>query len=255
MTQAQNPVDVQRHLAQANSFGSNNTYDSFFSMAIDDDNLLDCFIHLPAQQGVPFQMDFKTISEAQLQDAALLQEAHANPQKLSQQLLAPNTQVYCYTAQPGGSWKIYLPTGLLKDAVKWYHLSLGHVGVSRLVDTLRMHFYHPRLKEVCMAEVKKCDPCQRLKAVGRGHGETATREATLLPWQDVAVDLIGPWTLSIGNRKLKFSALTITDMVTNLTEVVRVNLIFAVNSTGYTTADTSREEVNLLCVNSIESSA
>jgi len=108
MTQAQNPVDVQRHLAQANSFGSNNTYDSFFSMAIDDDNLLDCFIHLPAQQGVPFQMDFKTISEAQLQDAALLQEAHANPQKLSQQLLAPNTQVYCYTAQPGGSWKIYL---------------------------------------------------------------------------------------------------------------------------------------------------
>jgi transposase InsO family protein len=43
-----------------------------------------------------------------------------------------------------------------------------------------------------------------------------------LPWQDVAVDLIGPWTLSIGDQKLKFSALTIIDMVTNLVEIVRL---------------------------------
>jgi hypothetical protein len=59
--------------------------------------------------------------------------------------------------------------------------------------------------------------------VGRGHGETARREATLLPWHDVAVDLIGLWTLSIGNQKLKFSALTIIDMVTNLVEVIRID--------------------------------
>jgi hypothetical protein len=65
--------------------------------------LLDCFIHLPAQQGIPFQMDFQTISDAQLQDAALLQEAQVNPCKFSQQMLAPNIQVYCYTPQPGGA--------------------------------------------------------------------------------------------------------------------------------------------------------
>jgi hypothetical protein len=41
----------------------------------------------------------------------------------------------------------------------------------------------------------------------------------LLPWQDVALDLIGPWTLSIGDEKLKFSAPTVIDMVTNLVEV------------------------------------
>jgi transposase InsO family protein len=41
--------------------------------------------------------------------------------------------------------------------------------------------------------------------------------------KDVAVDLIGPWTLSIGNRKLRFRALTIIDMVTNLVEIVRIN--------------------------------
>ena len=86
-----------------------------------------------------------------------------------------------------------------------------------------MHFFHPRLQDTCEKEVRKCDPCQRLKNVGRGHGETASREAPLLPWQDVAVDLIGPWKVSIGHKELKFTALTIVDMVTNLVEVVRID--------------------------------
>jgi hypothetical protein len=87
----------------------------------------------------------------------------------------------------------------------------------------RMHFYHPRVHEVCERGVKRCDPCQRLKNVGHRHGETATHEASLLPWQDVAVDLLGPWTLSIGNKKLKFHALTIIDTVTNLVEIIRID--------------------------------
>jgi hypothetical protein len=37
------------------------------------------------------------------------------------------------------------------------------------------------------------------------------------------VDMIGPWTLEVGNRTEKFSALTIIDLVTNLVEIVRVN--------------------------------
>jgi hypothetical protein len=86
-----------------------------------------------------------------------------------------------------------------------------------------MHFHHPKLQQVCEDEVGRCDPCQRHKNVGRGHGETASREASLLPWQDVAVDLIGPWTLSIGDQKFTFSALTMIDVVTNLVEVVRVS--------------------------------
>ena len=131
--------------------------------------------------------------------------------------------MYCHRSTPGGPWKIYLPTSLLSNAVRWYHLALGHCGISRLADTLRMYFFHPQLQHACESEVKKCDPCQRLKNVGRGYGETASREASLLPCQDVAVDLIGPWTVSIGNKTLKFMALTMIDMVTNLVEVVRID--------------------------------
>jgi hypothetical protein len=38
------------------------------------------------------------------------------------------------------------------------------------------------------------------------------------------VDMIGPWTLEVGNRTEKFSALTIINLVvTDLVEIVRVN--------------------------------
>jgi hypothetical protein len=36
------------------------------------------------------------------------------------------------------------------------------------------------------------------------------------------MDMIGPWTLEVGNRSEKFSALTIIDLVTNLVEIVHV---------------------------------
>jgi transposase InsO family protein len=232
ISQSQKPSDVARQ--RINEVVPANVQDSslpgsYFSMAIDDDDLLDCFVHLPGQQNIPFRMDYQTIAEAQAQDAALLQHAEKEPTKIGQQLLAPNVHVYCYVPQPGAPWKIYLPTSLLTDIVRWYHLALGHAGISRLVDTLRMHCFHPRLQQVCEQEVGRCDPCQRHKNVGRGHGETATREATVLPWRDVAVDLIGPWTLTVGGQKHKFHALTIIDMVTNLVEVVRIDNTTAAN--------------------------
>ena len=63
-----------------------------------------------------------------------------------------------------------------------------------------------------------------------GHGELAPREAALIPWNDVAVDLIGPWTLKVAGHELRFVALTIINTVTGLTEIVRVNDQSAVQS-------------------------
>jgi hypothetical protein len=51
----------------------------------------------------------------------------------------------------------------------------------------------------------------------------AERSITELPWQDVAVDLIGPWKIPINNRTYEFNALTCIDMVTNLTGLVRID--------------------------------
>jgi hypothetical protein len=58
------------------------------SIATDDDNLLDCFIHLPVTENVPFVLDYGTIAQAQGGDAHLMQ------------LLVPNTHIWCYLESP-----------------------------------------------------------------------------------------------------------------------------------------------------------
>jgi hypothetical protein len=99
---------------------------------------------------------------------------------------------------------------------------LSHAGTTRLYDAISMHFYNRALKGAVENLVSKCDPCQRSKLVGRGHGQTAPREASLLPRREVAIDLIGPSELKVGNGTQSFSALTIIDLVTNVTEIVRI---------------------------------
>jgi hypothetical protein len=81
--------------------------------------------------------------------------------------------------------------------------------------------YNPKLHHSVEAIIKPCEHCQKYKNIQHGHGETAHREAGLLPWSEIAVDMIGTWTLEVGNRpEKKFS-----DLVTNLVEIVCVNNI------------------------------
>ena len=88
---------------------------------------------------------------------------------------------------------------------------------------MRIHFHNPKLSKAIEDFTLKCDTCQRHKPVGRGHGHTAPKEAPLVPWRQVAVDLIGPWEITVAGQEIKFSALTIIDLVTNLVEVVRLH--------------------------------
>jgi transposase InsO family protein len=83
-------------------------------------------------------------------------------------------------------------------------------------------FYNPKLCSSIEAVIRSCPHCQKYKNVISGHGETASREAGLLLWSEVAVDMIGPWTIEVGNQTEKFSTLTIIDLVTNLVEIVCV---------------------------------
>ena len=76
------------------------------------------------------------------------------------------------------------------------------------------------MKNVVEDVVTKCDDCQQQKAAQHGYGHTAAREALMPPWQEVAVDLIGPWYLSIGGHTMSFTALTVIDTVTNLVKLV-----------------------------------
>jgi Integrase zinc binding domain len=105
---------------------------------------------------------------------------------------------------------------------QWYHHALSHVSQNRLLDTMSMTFYNPVLRKAVEAVVLPCAHCQRYKNVQKGHGATAPREADILPWNHIAVNTIGPWVLQVQNRQERFYALTIIDMVTNLSEIVHL---------------------------------
>jgi hypothetical protein len=123
---------------------------------------------------------------------------------------------------PTEAWKIATPTSVIDDLINWYHISLNHIGMTRLYETISTHFHYPRLKARIEQRVANCDACQRNKAISPGRGELPERDAQLLPWNEVAVDLIGPWKISINGQELEFNALTCIDPVTNLVELTRI---------------------------------
>ena len=95
--------------------------------------------------------------------------------------------------------------------------------MTRLYDTISVHFYHPILKSKIEAFIQSCDICQRAKLPGIRHGHLPPRNALIAPWYEVAIDLIGPWQVTIGPQVFSFQALTCIETVTNLAEVTCIN--------------------------------
>ena len=92
------------------------------------------------------------------------------------------------------NWKIYLPDSLVDRTLRWYHLLLGNCGTTRLYETINARFYAPRLSQRCR-EYQCPDEYHQFKQQGQGYGELPPREAQLTPWNEVCVDLIGPWKI------------------------------------------------------------
>jgi Integrase zinc binding domain len=197
----------------------NSCMDHFKSLLLEND-LIDCFLHLPLLEKIPFILTYANVAQAQPGGAQLLILHTQKPNLYIQKLLAPDLSLWCYQQAHNQPWCIYLPHALLEHSVKWYHYALSHVGQVRLTDTMSLTFYNPQLHKIVEAVVAPCAHCQRYKNVQQGHGATAPQEADLLPWSNVAVNTIGPWVLSVQNRHERFYVLSIIDMVTNLTEIV-----------------------------------
>jgi hypothetical protein len=74
---------------------------------------------------------------------------------------------------------------------------MGHPGEKSLQETLNQHYYHPRLRY--HNDKLKCKDCQKHKLKGRGYGLLPKQEVQIAPWEDVAIDLIGPWKVKVND--------------------------------------------------------
>ena len=122
----------------------------------------------------------------------------------------------------GAPWQIVIPETLIDPIIIWYHKILSHVGMTRLYNTISVHFNHLSLNHRIENIIQSCDICQRTKLPGPGYGLLPPHEALITPWFEVAVDLIRPLNITINARIFMLQALTCIDTVNNLAEVIQI---------------------------------
>jgi transposase InsO family protein len=103
-------------------------------------------------------------------------------------------------------------------------MSLGHPGMIRTHDTIALHFWHSHLRSQCKELIGACDSCQCSKLNTHHYAELPPRDAPLAAWRQIAVDLIGPWTIKVDvAHQYQFRALTIIDTTTYFPEIIRIH--------------------------------
>ena len=168
------------------------------------------------QGRLPFQ--YKTLYEYQQDAPNILALPTDKPHHFQIETMGSYGLVCYYQGQHN---RICLTDTLLPMVVNWFHHATAHnSGIYRLQETLRFHFYHPKLLDEVRAQVSRCDICQHMKRGSRQCRLLAPRDAKSAPWSEVATDCIGPWVIELHDGgEYSLRALTTIDVTTNLLEI------------------------------------
>jgi hypothetical protein len=110
---------------------------------------------------------------------------------------------------------------MVAETVKWFHQVMGHPGEKRLHKMLNKCYYHPRLHY--HIDKLKCKDCQKHKLAGCSYSLLPEREVQIAPWEEIAIDLIGPWKVKVNGQQVEFNALTCIDAASKLDKLIRVD--------------------------------
>ena len=138
-------------------------------------------------------MSFLWLQDAQENDATLIDLCENNTEFHKKSF--DEHELICYTPEGKDQetdWKICLTDSNVDVAIDWFHKFFNHPGSKRLLDGMH-RYYHPKLRS--KINNIKCDACQRYKVSGRGFGHLPPRDVIAAPWEQVDVDLIGPWAV------------------------------------------------------------
>ena len=205
------PLEKKQELNNSNNSEANRIDDAMELLA-------ESLLYYP--QDVPvFPLGFENIRMQQLQDPillALLQQGIYTEEEFH------GTNLIC--SLQNNQQKIVLPEILQVPSIKWYHMVMGHGGATRIYNAISQFLFSPKLKSNVEKFVLSCDSCQRNKNLGQGYGHLPPRNDISTPWEEVAVDLIGPWEIEIPFvGTIRIAALTAIDTATGLAEINRIN--------------------------------
>jgi hypothetical protein len=98
---------------------------------------------------------------------------------------------------------------------------MGHPGEMRLQDRLNQRYHHPKLRY--HIEKLKCKDCQKYKLADCGYGLLPKQEVWITPWEEVAINLIGPWKVKVSGQQVELNALICIDTASNLVKLICVD--------------------------------
>jgi hypothetical protein len=102
---------------------------NFYSFHFDDDNFLDCFLNQhPPLTEMQFSLDYQLIQQNQFKDEQLQQIRQQRPQEYPIIDMGNDVHLICQV-RPNRPWRICMPTNMITDIIRWYHLVLGHAGI------------------------------------------------------------------------------------------------------------------------------
>ena len=109
---------------------------------------------------------------------------------------------------------------MLEETFKCFHIVMGHPGEKLLREYIQQRYHHYKL---CRAINKyKCEHFQRHKLSGKGYGLLYEREMEISPWEEVAINFIGPWNVKVNGSMIKLKAPTRIDTASNLFELIHI---------------------------------
>ena len=110
---------------------------------------------------------------------------------------------------------------MVVDTVKWFHQVMEHPGEKRLPETLNQCYHHSKMR-YHIDQLKSKD-CQKYKLAGLGYGLLSKWEVQIAPWEEVTINLIGPWNVKVNSQQVEFNAFTCIEMASNLVELIHVH--------------------------------
>ena len=96
----------------------------------DNNEMIECLLNLPLYQYNDNLLTLINIANQQQNDTYLIQNAQLDLVHFPVKIIN-NITIVCYREQLtmiDNEWRIVIPPSMIDDAVRWYHLVLGHSG-------------------------------------------------------------------------------------------------------------------------------
>lgn len=98
--------------------------------------------------------------------------------------------------------KILISQSLQKQIVNWYHTMLCHPGQTRTEKKIQQHFTWNSICNDVRQHTSTCAACQKQKHYRKKYDHLPAKEAEVKPWENLCIDLIGPYTIKHSDKKV-----------------------------------------------------